>query len=141
MKIYNHMKKIAAFLVPISILLGCKTETPTPIDITFLVHDWRVLNITSSGETQPQLPARPYIFKFTSKKEFSFALEVNTSGGLYEIPSPGKMKINWHGNGKLCCDSKYSGQMEDVVITVTNYTLNSDTLTLIGTGEVKLKRI
>ncbi len=116
-------------------------EDEVPDDIRFIVHHWEVLNITPPGQNQPLLPPMSYVFRFNSKKELYFGLEVNCVGGLFEIPKEGKITIEWYGGTKVCCDSKYSMTLEEIVQSLTNYEIKSDTLTLIGSGQIKLKQL
>ena len=138
------MKKIIVFVIVCSVpLWACKKDNIVKsVDITFLVHEWEVISMTPSGTNQPQNPPQSYIFKFNSAKQLSVVLEVNSCGGFYDLPEPGKITINWSGCEKICCDSKYGIEMAYIIIPgLTDYEVKGDTLTLTGSGQIKLKQL
>lgn len=123
-------------------LWACKKDNvAVPVDITFIVHKWQVLSITTPAANQSQKAPKPYTFVFTSRKEFGFYLDVNECGGLFDIPGTGKIAIVWHGCSKVCCDSDFANAMTQLVPNLTDYTIKGDTLTLMGSGRISLKQL
>ena len=134
-------------------LISCKKESVTPMDITFILHDWAVLSMTSPGATQPQIaPLRidpktgakvPYSFSFflyQGSKNVGIRLDVNDCGGsMFDVPGKGKITIGYFGCTKVCCDSKFAVALVQLAPTLTEYTINGDTLTLNGLGQIKMK--
>ncbi len=121
---------------------ACKKDNVVvPGDITFIVHKWEVLSITTPGASQPQKNPKAYTFVFTSRKELTFILDVNDCMGFYAIPEAGKILIDWYGCSKVCCDSDFANAMTQLVPKLTDYTIKSDTLTLIGSGRISLKQL
>jgi heat shock protein HslJ len=101
---------------------------------------WRVASIQATGESR-QLAEAEYILNFGEDGSLQFRLDVNDCGGNYQLPAPGRIRIERIMCTRICCDSPFAIQLTQLLPAMDGYVLQGNQLTLSGAeGVVRLVR-
>lgn len=122
------------------IFVACtKTSDPVAVDNSFLIHTWKVFAISETGTWQ-NASDNNYnsIFTFSKEGGLSITLDVNICGGNYKVEPNNKIAMDWWGCTKKCCDADYGKTITSLLWEINNYSLNRDTLILIGRANMRI---
>jgi heat shock protein HslJ len=101
---------------------------------------WRVASIQALGEASQSAEAE-YILNFEEDGNLLFRLDVNDCGGSYQLPAPGRIRIERLVCTRICCDSPFALQLIQLLPAADSYELQGNQLTLSGAeGVVRLVR-
>ena len=132
---YTNTLTTGTIILTCLAVLACKKT-----DTELTTGQWKVESITLQGSTTSQNATDTYVLEFKDKNDFSLRLDVNTCVGEYKIPKNGKITIDHPACTKVCCDSGFAEQVQNLLSKMTDYSINGTTLTLNGDGQIILSR-
>lgn len=120
-------------------LSACKKEN---INVDLLGNQWQAVKLKKEGATFYKKAKGEYLLTFGAGNNYGFSLDVNDSGGDYEISSPGTIAMDFNFFTLVCCDSDFANEAVELLPKMTSYVEKGDKLTFWGNeGEIVFKRV
>lgn len=127
-------------LIPL-INFSCKDELVQTQDI---FHTWEAKEFISlESVSYPKIEENKILLNIESPNSYQLKLDYNQCNGQISQLSHSKIVFQSAGCTKICCDSKFSQKLVEMLPQVTSYHLDNHKLNLYidGWGSILLQRI
>ena len=133
---FKIIPTLLAFLV-----FGSCDKEDAPIDISPIVHGWKVVSFTAPQASAPQNAIGTYLLEFANDKTYSIDFDRYGCGSTFNISKNGKIRLEPFIWDFCSSTTQYAKDLQKLLLASTSYSISGDSsLTLSGTGEIILKR-
>ncbi len=121
--------------------LSCdQLEDKPKLQETLPYSQWEITGYLPATREDPRLSPITYQLTFINDTTFILTLDVNRIVGKYVSTQDGSFAIGEVKQTNSCCDSEYALQMAELVQGAQAYQSTMEGVSLLGAGEVFLKK-
>lgn len=119
--------KISIVILLMALFFSCRKDD----NDSSLYHTWEVKTFMSlESVAYPKTEGKKVLLSFNPLGNVGLKLEVNGCGSSFVISKPGQIKIDSFLCTLICCDSKFSDKLLQMLPEVTSYEIVKNMLRL-----------
>jgi heat shock protein HslJ len=144
----KNMKKYLLFMTIIALIVGCtpteKTTNGSDLDEQaklLIGKTWKLVGTTYYEKDQyNERPEKEEGLTITFQEDgkISYKLSVNNCFGSYTLENE-KMSVTLGGCTKMCCDSEFADEFQNILSTAKSYKVHGENYLAINGEEMILK--
>ncbi|HYC84115.1 MAG TPA: hypothetical protein VEB86_02790 [Chryseosolibacter sp.] len=130
----------AGLLLAVNVLVACGPDEPKIKNV--LVGKWNIYAIQSAGEPAPRPISPTYMLEFDAGYHYFIEFDINPCAGDFNIyDRPENLYLTPLACQNVCCDSPTAEDIKQMVRSADSFSLENDTLRIMGDGILHMKKI